>query len=57
MSFRWLDTRQDDGEIEREIYPAGDQDEKYDPFIPYEIVTYTSDIRGTSRFECVGLHI
>ena len=48
MSFRWLDTRQDDGEIEREIYPAGDQDEKYDPFIPYEIVTYTSDIRGTS---------
>ena len=44
--FRWLDKQEDDGALERELYPSVDDGDEYEPFITYEIVTYTSDIHG-----------
>nr|XP_015194523.1 PREDICTED: lipoxygenase homology domain-containing protein 1 isoform X1 [Lepisosteus oculatus] len=43
---RWLDKSEDDGAIERDLYPADLQTEEYVPFVPYEITTFTSDIFG-----------
>ena len=44
--YRWLDKREDDGALERELYPSADDGDEYEPFVTYEIVTYTSDIIG-----------
>ncbi|XP_062273857.1 lipoxygenase homology domain-containing protein 1 [Scomber scombrus] len=41
---RWLDKGEDDGEIERDLYPAELQTELYMPFVPYEIKIFTSDV-------------
>ncbi|XP_053910565.1 lipoxygenase homology domain-containing protein 1 [Cuculus canorus] len=43
---RWLDKSEDDGAIERIIFPAELQTKEYIPFVPYEITVYTSDIFG-----------
>ncbi|KAM6328427.1 LOW QUALITY PROTEIN: lipoxygenase homology domain-containing protein 1 [Alca torda] len=43
---RWLDKSEDDGAIERIIFPAKLQTTEYIPFVPYEITVYTSDIFG-----------
>uniref|UniRef100_A0A8C2T270 Lipoxygenase homology PLAT domains 1 n=1 Tax=Coturnix japonica TaxID=93934 RepID=A0A8C2T270_COTJA len=43
---RWLDKSEDDGAIERFIFPAELQTKEYIPFVPYEITVYTSDIFG-----------
>ncbi|KFV05227.1 Lipoxygenase homology domain-containing protein 1, partial [Pterocles gutturalis] len=43
---RWLDKSEDDGAIERMIFPAELQTTEYIPFVPYEITVYTSDIFG-----------
>ncbi|KAL2296415.1 hypothetical protein Nmel_015731, partial [Mimus melanotis] len=43
---RWLDKSEDDGAIERIIFPADLQTVEYIPFVPYEITVYTSDIFG-----------
>ncbi|GAB0202568.1 lipoxygenasey domain-containing protein 1 [Grus japonensis] len=43
---RWLDKSEDDGAIERVIFPAELQTTEYIPFVPYEITVYTSDIFG-----------
>uniref|UniRef100_A0A803Y1H7 Lipoxygenase homology PLAT domains 1 n=1 Tax=Meleagris gallopavo TaxID=9103 RepID=A0A803Y1H7_MELGA len=43
---RWLDKSEDDGAIERFIFPAELQTTEYIPFVPYEITVYTSDIFG-----------
>ncbi|KAM6034199.1 lipoxygenase homology domain-containing protein 1 [Chlamydotis macqueenii] len=43
---RWLDKSEDDGAIERIIFPAELQTREYIPFVPYEITVYTSDIFG-----------
>ncbi|KFP75955.1 Lipoxygenase homology domain-containing protein 1, partial [Acanthisitta chloris] len=43
---RWLDKLEDDGAIERIIFPAELQTTEYIPFVPYEITVYTSDIFG-----------
>ncbi|XP_051659728.1 lipoxygenase homology domain-containing protein 1 [Manacus candei] len=43
---RWLDKSEDDGAIERIIFPAKLQTREYTPFVPYEITVYTSDIFG-----------
>nr|XP_009664467.1 PREDICTED: lipoxygenase homology domain-containing protein 1 [Struthio camelus australis] len=43
---RWLDKSEDDGAIERIIFPAELQTVEYIPFVPYEITVYTSDIFG-----------
>ncbi|XP_032531612.1 lipoxygenase homology domain-containing protein 1 [Chiroxiphia lanceolata] len=43
---RWLDKSEDDGAIERIIFPAKLQTREYIPFVPYEITVYTSDIFG-----------
>ncbi|KAM6301572.1 lipoxygenase homology domain-containing protein 1 [Podargus strigoides] len=43
---RWLDKSEDDGAIERIIFPAELQTREYVPFVPYEITVYTSDIFG-----------
>ncbi|KFQ27750.1 Lipoxygenase homology domain-containing protein 1, partial [Merops nubicus] len=43
---RWLDKSEDDGAIERIIFPAELQTTEYIPFVPYEITVYTSDIFG-----------
>ncbi|NWI83337.1 LOXH1 protein, partial [Dryoscopus gambensis] len=43
---RWLDKSEDDGAIERIIFPAVLQTVEYIPFVPYEITVYTSDIFG-----------
>uniref|UniRef100_A0A8C6YX29 Lipoxygenase homology PLAT domains 1 n=1 Tax=Nothoprocta perdicaria TaxID=30464 RepID=A0A8C6YX29_NOTPE len=45
-SGRWLDKSEDDGAIERIIFPAELQTKEYIPFVPYEITVYTSDIFG-----------
>ncbi|KGL83888.1 Lipoxygenase homology domain-containing protein 1, partial [Tinamus guttatus] len=45
-SGRWLDKSEDDGAIERIIFPAELQTKEYTPFVPYEITVYTSDIFG-----------
>ncbi|KAE8636810.1 hypothetical protein XENTR_v10003144 [Xenopus tropicalis] len=41
---RWLDKSEDDGTIERYLFPSELQTEQYVPFVPYEITVYTSDI-------------
>uniref|UniRef100_A0A8B9N7H4 Lipoxygenase homology domains 1 n=1 Tax=Accipiter nisus TaxID=211598 RepID=A0A8B9N7H4_9AVES len=43
---RWLDKSEDDGAVERIIFPAELQTTEYIPFVPYEITVYTSDIFG-----------
>ncbi|XP_071988971.1 lipoxygenase homology domain-containing protein 1 isoform X1 [Engystomops pustulosus] len=43
---RWLDKTEDDGAIERYLFPSELQTEQYTPFVPYEITVYTSDIFG-----------
>ncbi|XP_078580092.1 lipoxygenase homology domain-containing protein 1-like isoform X2 [Branchiostoma floridae x Branchiostoma japonicum] len=43
---RWLDKGQDDGKLERELFPANTATEEYNPYVPYEIITYTSDVSG-----------
>ncbi|XP_072269601.1 lipoxygenase homology domain-containing protein 1 [Pyxicephalus adspersus] len=43
---RWLDKSEDDGTIERYLFPSELQTEEYTPFVPYEITVYTSDIFG-----------
>ncbi|XP_030114351.4 lipoxygenase homology domain-containing protein 1 isoform X9 [Taeniopygia guttata] len=43
---RWLDKSEDDGAVERIIFPAELQTIEYIPFVPYEITVYTSDIFG-----------
>ncbi|NXB57045.1 LOXH1 protein, partial [Struthidea cinerea] len=43
---RWLDKSEDDGAIERIIFPAELQTVEYIPFVPYEITVYTSDVFG-----------
>lgn len=43
---RWLDKSKDDGKIEIDLYPLTDKTEKYEKYVPYEIVVYTSDIQG-----------
>ncbi|XP_040192273.1 lipoxygenase homology domain-containing protein 1 [Rana temporaria] len=43
---RWLDKTEDDGDIERYLFPSELQTEQYTPFVPYEITVYTSDIFG-----------
>ncbi|XP_037981638.1 lipoxygenase homology domain-containing protein 1 isoform X2 [Motacilla alba alba] len=43
---RWLDKSEDDGAVERIIFPADLQTIEYIPFVPYEITVYTSDIFG-----------
>ncbi|XP_041436582.1 lipoxygenase homology domain-containing protein 1 [Xenopus laevis] len=43
---RWLDKSEDDGTIERYLFPSELQMEQYVPFVPYEITVYTSDIFG-----------
>ncbi|XP_053159933.1 lipoxygenase homology domain-containing protein 1-like [Hemicordylus capensis] len=43
---RWLDKTEDDGSIERVLFPAELQTVKYVPFVPYEVTVYTSDIFG-----------
>ncbi|XP_013930141.1 PREDICTED: lipoxygenase homology domain-containing protein 1-like, partial [Thamnophis sirtalis] len=43
---RWLDKSEDDGAIERVLFPAELQTVTYTPFVPYEITVYTSDVFG-----------
>ncbi|XP_062984875.1 lipoxygenase homology domain-containing protein 1 [Elgaria multicarinata webbii] len=43
---RWLDRSEDDGAIERVLFPAELQARTYVPFVPYEITVYTSNIFG-----------
>uniref|UniRef100_A0A8C4R1V7 PLAT domain-containing protein n=1 Tax=Eptatretus burgeri TaxID=7764 RepID=A0A8C4R1V7_EPTBU len=43
---RWLDKREDDGAVERILYPNHLRMEYYTPFVPYEIRTCTGDVRG-----------
>ncbi|CAH1787210.1 unnamed protein product [Owenia fusiformis] len=45
---RWLAKDEDDGLLERELYPQELATEQYIPCIPYEITTYTSDRSGSS---------
>uniref|UniRef100_A0A803U0L0 Lipoxygenase homology PLAT domains 1 n=1 Tax=Anolis carolinensis TaxID=28377 RepID=A0A803U0L0_ANOCA len=41
---RWLDKSEDDGAIERVLFPADLQTRTYVPFVPYEVTIYTSDL-------------
>ncbi|XP_025021880.1 lipoxygenase homology domain-containing protein 1 [Python bivittatus] len=43
---RWLDKSEDDGAIERVLFPAELQTRTYVPFVPYEVTVYTSDLFG-----------
>ncbi|XP_034956813.2 lipoxygenase homology domain-containing protein 1 [Zootoca vivipara] len=43
---RWLDKSEDDGAIERVLFPATLQTRTYVPFVPYEVTVYTTDIFG-----------
>ncbi|KAJ6662996.1 hypothetical protein lerEdw1_010817, partial [Lerista edwardsae] len=43
---RWLDKSEDDGAIERVLFPAALQTRTYVPFVPYEITVHTSDLFG-----------
>ncbi|XP_013416715.1 lipoxygenase homology domain-containing protein 1 isoform X2 [Lingula anatina] len=45
---RCLALDEDDGQIERELYPQELATEAYEACVPYEITTYTSDMRGGS---------
>lgn len=44
---RWLAKDEDDGLLERELFPQELDTEIYAPCIPYEVTTYTSDVRGS----------
>ncbi|XP_067279249.1 lipoxygenase homology domain-containing protein 1-like isoform X2 [Pseudorasbora parva] len=41
---RWLDKGEDDGAIDRDLYPNELQTHLYTPFVPYEIKIFTSDL-------------
>ncbi|PIK54821.1 putative lipoxygenase-likey domain-containing protein 1-like [Apostichopus japonicus] len=43
---RWLDKKEDDGQIERELYPVESRTEEYEKHVPYEITVHTSDVSG-----------
>ncbi|KAH0627806.1 hypothetical protein JD844_008220 [Phrynosoma platyrhinos] len=43
---RWLDKSEDDGAIERVLFPADLKTRTYVPFVPYEVTVFTSDIFG-----------
>ncbi|XP_071954737.1 lipoxygenase homology domain-containing protein 1-like [Antedon mediterranea] len=43
---RWLDKGEDDGQIERELFPITTRTEEYEKHVPYEITVYTSDVNG-----------
>ncbi|ESO97796.1 hypothetical protein LOTGIDRAFT_208950 [Lottia gigantea] len=45
---RWLSDKDDDGKLERELYPQELATEEYNPCIPYEITAYTSEKSGAS---------
>ncbi|XP_074659812.1 lipoxygenase homology domain-containing protein 1-like [Tubulanus polymorphus] len=45
---RWLGRGEDDGLLERELFPQELATEEYTPCIPYEITTYTSDMGSAS---------
>ncbi|XP_064633987.1 lipoxygenase homology domain-containing protein 1-like isoform X3 [Lineus longissimus] len=45
---RWMGKGEDDGLLERELLPQEMATEEYIPCVPYEIVTYTSNISGAS---------
>ncbi|XP_062409544.1 lipoxygenase homology domain-containing protein 1-like [Sardina pilchardus] len=40
----WLDRGEEDGAIQRDLYPAHLQTQHYTPFVPYEIKVFTTDI-------------
>ncbi|XP_078473113.1 lipoxygenase homology domain-containing protein 1 [Lampetra planeri] len=52
---RWLDRGEDDGAIERVLYPNCLQTLHYTPFVPYEITVFTSDIRNAGTNADVSL--
>ncbi|XP_003474113.1 lipoxygenase homology domain-containing protein 1 isoform X2 [Cavia porcellus] len=41
---RWLAKNEDDGAIIRDLFHAELQTRRYTPFVPYEIILYTSDV-------------
>ncbi|XP_075826919.1 lipoxygenase homology domain-containing protein 1 isoform X2 [Microtus pennsylvanicus] len=41
---RWLAKNEDDGAIVRDLFHAELQTRRYTPFVPYEIILYTSDV-------------
>ncbi|XP_077979346.1 lipoxygenase homology domain-containing protein 1-like [Glandiceps talaboti] len=43
---RWFDKKEDDGQLERDLYPVTTRTEEYEKHIPYEITVYTSDVSG-----------
>ncbi|XP_071500737.1 lipoxygenase homology domain-containing protein 1-like [Diadema antillarum] len=43
---RWLDKGEDDGLIERELFPVESRMEEYEKHVPYEVTVYTSDVNG-----------
>ncbi|KAJ8017682.1 Lipoxygenase-likey domain-containing protein 1 [Holothuria leucospilota] len=43
---RWLDKKEDDGQIERELFPVESRTEEYEKHVPYEITIHTSDVSG-----------
>ncbi|KAL8614278.1 hypothetical protein ACOMHN_007616 [Nucella lapillus] len=45
---RWLSEKDDDGLIERDLYPQDLETTQYRPCIPYEITTFTTDKSGAS---------
>ncbi|XP_050409617.1 lipoxygenase homology domain-containing protein 1 [Patella vulgata] len=45
---RWLSEKDDDGKLERELYPQELATEEYNPCIPYEITVYTTKKAGAS---------
>lgn len=45
---RWFSKGDDDGRIERDLYPQDLETAIYKPCIPYEVTTYTSDKSGAS---------
>ncbi|XP_035377622.1 lipoxygenase homology domain-containing protein 1-like [Electrophorus electricus] len=55
---RWLDKREDDGAIYRDLYPNDLQTELYTPYVPYEIKVFTSDVfaAGTDADVFVALY-
>ncbi|XP_076018180.1 lipoxygenase homology domain-containing protein 1 [Genypterus blacodes] len=55
---RWLDKKEDDGAIKRDLYPNTLQTEFYEPFVPYEIKIYTSDefAAGTDADVSIALY-
>ena len=47
---RWLDKYEDDGKVERELFPTNLANDEYVPYVPYEVVVYTSDKRSCLQF-------